>query len=400
MKSFNFLELKSLKKNWSFCEGSVARKIELYKDVICITFYKERKNHRLYFHLSQKTPFIILSQRENSLKKSKDKPATLFFKSHFLNKVLKKITLEKEDRVASFHFSSGTLDVVLIPHKVNFILNHEGKSISFYKRQDLKKGKVPENLKERKVKEMIEEMEKVLFSSPKKEKIKKKEISKKEKLQKILKKIDQEIEKRTNPFEEVGVFLKTRGHMKVPSSQDIYVNKKKSLSWNIENFFNKSKKEKKKHQMLQERKKEIEKKIIHLEKSKKNEGFEKNRQILGKKKGHELSDGFFFYVGRNARENIDLLKKAKPWHLWFHLKDFPGSHGILARNKKDKISEKTLQEACLLVAQKSLKKRLKMMKGEKLECVMAEVRYVKPIKKDKLGRVRFTKGRTLRVILR
>jgi predicted ribosome quality control (RQC) complex YloA/Tae2 family protein len=43
------------------------------------------------------------------------------------------------------------------------------------------------------------------------------------------------------------------------------------------------------------------------------------------------ADGLDIWVGRNNRQNDFLtLKKAHPYDLWFHVKNQPGSHVILA----------------------------------------------------------------------
>ncbi len=97
-------------------------------------------------------------------------------------------------------------------------------------------------------------------------------------------------------------------------------------------------------------------------------------------------DGLEFYLGKAAKDNIALLRKSKPWHLWFHLKDFPSSHGFLITNKKQKISFKTIQQAGVNLSIYGAKG---MSSGDFVEIVYAESRYVKPIKGDKLGRVRF-----------
>ena len=60
------------------------------------------------------------------------------------------------------------------------------------------------------------------------------------------------------------------------------------------------------------------------------------------------SDGIIIRVGKNNRQNDLLtLKIAEKEHLWFHVKDLPGSHVIVSRSSPP---YKTLEEAAMLAA--------------------------------------------------
>lgn len=48
-----------------------------------------------------------------------------------------------------------------------------------------------------------------------------------------------------------------------------------------------------------------------------------------------LIDGFKIMLGRNERENIELLQNAKASDFWFHLKDAPSAHVIVPTSKKE-----------------------------------------------------------------
>jgi len=59
-------------------------------------------------------------------------------------------------------------------------------------------------------------------------------------------------------------------------------------------------------------------------------------------------DGTTYWVGRNAQDNWDIIKKAEQNWLWFHLDKFPSSHVIICKNVKE-ILENDIQYACNLV---------------------------------------------------
>jgi predicted ribosome quality control (RQC) complex YloA/Tae2 family protein len=100
-------------------------------------------------------------------------------------------------------------------------------------------------------------------------------------------------------------------------------------------------------------------------------------------------------VGRSAKDNLSLLRAAKPWDIWLHVKDVPGCYGLLRRNKNQEIPEALLQEAARKVVDFSLKAKRTLREGERFEVLVAECRYVRPIKGDHIGRVRYSNERVL-----
>ena len=102
-----------------------------------------------------------------------------------------------------------------------------------------------------------------------------------------------------------------------------------------------------------------------------------------------LSEGVEAVCGRSAKDNLAILRQARAWDLWLHLKDYPGAHGIIFRNKnKNVTSEQFQQVAEWVIRESSAAKGFRW--GAKYEVIVAECRYVKPIKGDKIGRVTFT----------
>ena len=91
--------------------------------------------------------------------------------------------------------------------------------------------------------------------------------------------------------------------------------------------------------------------------------------------------------------NLKLLRKAKAWYLWLHIKDFPGAHGIIEKNKTEKVDQATLAHA----AREVVKQSVSGHQDEDFDVIYAECRYVRPIKGGKSGQVTFTHEKVLRV---
>ncbi len=50
-------------------------------------------------------------------------------------------------------------------------------------------------------------------------------------------------------------------------------------------------------------------------------------------------------MGKNAGENLKLLRQAKSWDLWIHLKDYPSAYAILQKPKDKNVSDQVLIQA-------------------------------------------------------
>ena len=61
------------------------------------------------------------------------------------------------------------------------------------------------------------------------------------------------------------------------------------------------------------------------------------------------SEGFVIRVGRNNVQNDELtLKLSKNYDLWFHVKDYPGSHTVVTAIKEKPFTDKLIREAAML----------------------------------------------------
>ena len=113
----------------------------------------------------------------------------------------------------------------------------------------------------------------------------------------------------------------------------------------------------------------------------------------------QLADDLIVYLGKNAAENLAILRKAQPFDFWVHLRDRPGAHAILRRSRGRNVTDAEFIKAGAYVAEQSLKRRASELKGESFDLLIVECRFVRPIKGDKLGRVNYTNDRVLRFLL-
>jgi predicted ribosome quality control (RQC) complex YloA/Tae2 family protein len=119
--------------------------------------------------------------------------------------------------------------------------------------------------------------------------------------------------------------------------------------------------------------------------------------VAGRK--FQLEDGTEIVIGRSAKDNLNLLRKAQPTDLWLHLKDYPGSHAIVFKvNKNQNLTTMQVHQITEWLVKESLKNK-SLMIGT-FDVLVVEVRFVKPIKGDKLGRVTYQNEKTFTVTIK
>jgi len=74
-----------------------------------------------------------------------------------------------------------------------------------------------------------------------------------------------------------------------------------------------------------------------------------------------------------------ILRQARAWDYWFHLRDYPGAHAILFRTKNQNVPDSALREVAQWIIQESLGKKM-LIEGIKFDVIVAECRYVRPVK--------------------
>lgn len=372
----------------------------------------------LVLDLVPNAPMILLFQEYCPFKKgAKPKPLGLFLNSHAKNLYFESMQVQQESgRVVILSLSgSGSeceLEIRLIPKQCNVIVKANDKQIAWEKPLELSPPPHVENPPQARTLEEIHEQWLAEQSSGKKpaqdpvvqwEKQKKKDLEKKRKA------LD-EIERQINSQEyalwfEAGQFLKTHGHFSVPEHLKKCIDEQQSLSWNIERTFSKGKQLQQKKEGAQERLLELQKQIEQLERSTFKDKPTKTVLVDLMQKADargrklQLASGALAYCGRSAADNLALLRKAKAWDYWLHLRDFPGAHAIIHRQKDQLVSDGEIQQVAEWVAKESLSSK-NLISDQKLAVVMVECRFVRPIKGDKLGRVTYHSERTISFTLR
>lgn len=97
--------------------------------------------------------------------------------------------------------------------------------------------------------------------------------------------------------------------------------------------------------------------------------------------------GFVILIGRNSRQNEELLQKSEPYDLWLHARDVPGSHVIIKTQAKP-VPPQILEQAAGLAAYYS-----KLRNEAKVQVQVAECRHIRKLKGGKTGQVLIQKER-------
>jgi len=132
----------------------------------------------------------------------------------------------------------------------------------------------------------------------------------------------------------------------------------------------------------------IEQKII------KERNRDKKKKKVNKIKLHEFktTSGLPVFVGKNNKQNDYLTnRKAQNNHLWFHTKDIPGSHVVIAHNSSE-VSEEDILEAAMLAAFHS-----KAGQSAGVPVDYTEIKHVKNIPGTKPGFVTYSEQSTVLV---
>lgn len=413
MKSMNLPEVRSFAEKIGPClKGAQLQEILTNDQSVALGFYLQEMLW-LWIDLSGPTPLILFLKDPIPFQKSsKPKPLGLFLKSNAHGmKLMNLEVLEKWGRVLRIELgglrdgkpAACELEIHLIPKHANMIVRCDKKNISWERPQELKErtpSSEEESIEVRSLEEILEEWQNsrkqpvktALDPVAQWERQRQKDIDKKLKaLAEIKIRLEED---RASEWYALGEHLKTYGHENLSEQWSSLYDSQKNLSWNIENSFGKAKQIEKKREGTLERVEILEKEIETLRGAR----FQPKAQRSGlddlmkstEAKGRKLNleNGMIVYLGRSAADNLALLRKAKAWDFWFHLKDYPGAHAIVHRLKDQDLSYEDLQKVARWVAQESLSSK-NLSLGQKLAVVYVECRFVRPIKGDKLGRVTY-----------
>lgn len=175
---------------------------------------------------------------------------------------------------------------------------------------------------------------------------------------------------------------------------------------NAQRYFERYEKKKRAHEQLPTHIEETQNEIAYLDQLETDLGFAENWEDIGEvqdtlqKNGYwrgkhyaqpkggksapykVSSHGFLIFVGRNARQNEQLLRDSEPYDLWLHAREAPGSHVIIKTQAKP-VPQTVIEQAAAHAAYYSKKRA-----DGKVLVMVAERRHVRKIKGGKPGQVR------------
>lgn len=384
---------------------------------LALGFHARGSMYWMVLDLVPNAPVMLVFEDDCPFKKgSKPKPVALFLNSHGRNLYVTSMqVLEQYGRVVLLGLKNSSQDceieIRLIPKQCNVIVRSQGKQISWDRPLEMSAAPHVENPPEPRDLAALHEEWLAEQSGQKKpatdpvaqwEKQKQKDLEKK---RKALAEIQKQIESdREQLWYEAGQYLKTHGVLDVPEALKSCIDSKQNLSWNIENCFSKAKQIVGKKEGARARLDELLVEIQKLEATRYSEKEKKPALVDLMKKAEargrklHLDSGALAYCGKSAADNLALLRQAKAWDYWLHLRDYPGAHAIIHRQRDQMITDAEVQEVAAWVARESLSSKA-LIVGQKLAVVLVECRFVRPIKGDKLGRVTYHSERHLQVVI-
>lgn len=418
IKPLNISELEDLAESLRAWEGAVLQSQAGSDKTLALQFQKNDVSAWLWVDIG--VPVAVLADRCPPINKRK-KPVNLFIEANLVGKKLEKVELlAEEGRVLHLFFEAegvgegegGEVELRLFPHGKNIIVCWQNKKVSALKVKPLLKAQVEEgessgkSFREKRSSEEI--LQEVWVTKKKKgrggqdleelQKKAKKDLKKKRgALEKLCNKL---AEKEEEQWLRAAEYLKEKGNLQIlPDWILDFIDQRESYAWNLQRGFEQVKKIRGKQKGRVEQMTQLKEEIAFLEKSladpvqlkkisaskKPAVDMMKKAQVKGRRR--ELAPGMRINMGKSAKDNVSLLRRAKAWYLWFHLRDFPGSHAILELNRGQKLPSNFIETVGQWLIAESLGDRA--VEGELYTVIWTECRYVQPIKGDRLGRVHY-----------
>lgn len=409
MKPLSVIEVQNLALELKTFEGSRLQEVRLCRDLFCLGLYGESL-YWLVFDLNANSPQVVVLPNLDVLKlREEKKPIVLFTKANLLRASLTRVEADLAmGRVLVLGFSNnGICELRLFPHGPNVIVQSQGKSIALHKPTPIHQLEVPPIMPTQLLPILSEKSAQWLawWQAKQQTKNQKPEIKKNtSKIERAIHSIESDLkEKRKEFWQETGEWLKAHQSLKVPDEFADFIDVKKNFSQNLARCFDKAKELQKKMAGAEARLCKLREQFSQVDglaqvagkwpKTSQHSGSQQTTFLQGaaaRGRTFELSGGVIFYIGKSAEDNLRILREAKSWYFWLHLRDEPGAHGILTRNKNQKIPQTVLHEAAQCLLSKTYGERQKDYYGQKFAILVAECRFVRPIKGDRLGRVQYS----------
>jgi len=379
-----------------------------------LSFSKDKDYTWLCASLKPGVPFAFLGGKRVPLIKNLKKPLSLFANTHLKGACLSGVCrLSEKGRVLQIRFGDDgekSLEIGLFTGGQNIQVISGRKSVTALKPKDLpplvNDDTVTRPLLEPEV--FIKEWEsrhgsfknqnkdaKALEAKSVAQQLKKKRQG----LEKMERKLE---EGRASHWARAGEWAKAHPQLEnLPEDFADVIDVKESSAWNIENCFAQMKKLEAKKQGTLQRIETLKQEILKLESGtsldKKGSAGKSLMQVADAKgQTFPLANGWRLFVGKSAKDNLSLLRRAKAWYIWMHIRDFPGAYGIIERPRKATDPDISILEAA---AVQVAKRSVKGDKSGAFEVLFAECRYVRPIPKAKTGQVTYSHEKVIRVRL-
>jgi predicted ribosome quality control (RQC) complex YloA/Tae2 family protein len=350
---------------------------------------------------------------------SQKTPLQLFMRAHFVGRSLRQVERNTEfGRVVTLKFGAPEdrmeVQIRLFPHGRNVLLQAGEKKLAWQKPKELLPTEANEkDLGPTRSLEELRDEWKIWRYKPQKKggsavkpsqglEILEKEMKKKRAArEKVIQELEQ---KRGQPWREVGEWLKHNQTVDVPSEWEPFVDRRRKLAWNIEQCFTKAREidgkihgTEKRLEILEGEIEKLQIRLFSPETANRPEP-QKSAPVIksdAQRRTLKLSDQLTVAMGKSAADNMKLLRQARAWDLWMHLKDYPSSHAIVFRNKGTKVSDSELFKIADWFIRQQLGLKFAKHAGEKFALVVTECRHVHPIRGDKIGRVTYRDERLL-----
>lgn len=424
LKSMNFSELEKCRDELNRWAGAQLQDVSGSDKEIGLKLYLSGSLLFLWIDLSPQRPVAILFEDRFPKHLKKLKPMHLFLRANFVGSRLAACDVDPSlGRVLKLNFSCDDgvlgLELRLFPGGQNAIAEAGGKRLSWAKVAELVPAqetrvfpevRTPAEVRGQWLAERTPLARDMTSPMDAQKTVSqwKKDLAKK---RRALEKLEETLEgEKDGLWKKAGEWLQAFGSAlfpsRVPSEIAVRIDVKKSLSWNIENCFSRASQAKAKMEgrvshleRLKNEIEELEKWIENPATAKKPEHKAKSVLSSSHARGRTkvFGEGFEAVLGRSAKDNLAILRAAKPWYLWMHLRDEPGAHLVLRRNRDQEVPEAVLHEAFAWLLSSSFGSRLASVEGQVFAVIVTECRHVQPIRGDRLGRVQFREERTLRL---
>ncbi|MFP5519094.1 MAG: DUF814 domain-containing protein [Bdellovibrionia bacterium] len=421
MKALNQVELNTLVEHLSEeFAGAQLQDVLVNDRGLLLEFYKNQSLW-LLLDFNPVAPLLLDFKERPYFVKGASKPVSLFLKAHGEDLLWKGIEILSDfGRVVRVYLANKQkvleMEVRLIPRQANLILKTEDKTIAWAKPRELEvhqsdfvagPNRDVVDLRNEWKQSMKSPQASTQAVDPVQvwEKKRAKDIAKKRKaIEEIQDKLNDE---QSSKWRELGVWLQSGAVGDNPAPelyQQLSVYDK--LGVQLEKIFAKVKQAENKRAGTLERLNILKDEILKLENAK----YAPSTKVAGKTsldlmaaasaRGRKLnlSSEAVAYLGKSAADNLALLRKAKAWDLWVHLRDYPSAHVIIHKKKDQIISHEEFEQVARWLARETLSQKMLQL-GQKIEVIAVECRFVRPIKGDKVGRVQYHSEKSIFVTL-